>query len=127
MTSLLLIALGGALGALSRYGLSQLAAAWWVGPWPLGTLLINLAGSALIGVVFVFIERAHWHADWRYVLSIGFLGAFTTFSTFALETVELLQGGQGTLALAYMLASALGCVCAAWAGLVATRTLLTVV
>jgi len=120
-----MIALGGALGALARYAASQLASTWWVGLWPLGTLLINLAGSATIGVVFVFIERAHWHADWRYILMIGFLGAFTTFSTFALESVELLQAGHTALALGYVLLSAFGCVAAAALGLVATRMLLS--
>lgn len=124
MNTLVLIALGGALGALSRYALGYAVQWYWGGPWPLGTLLINLLGSALIGVAFVLIERSHWHTEWRLVLMVGFLGAFTTFSTFALESVQLLQAGHTLQALAYMLASAVGCVLAAAAGLGAARALL---
>jgi CrcB protein len=112
MKYLLFVALGGAGGAVARYLLGSLAHSLWAGAWPLGTFLVNLAGSAGIGAVFVLLERGSLHPDWRSVLMVGFLGAFTTFSTFSLETVELWQQGEPALALAYALASAIGCVLA---------------
>lgn len=124
MQQLLFIALGGACGALARYLLSMQVQTLWTPLWPLGTLLVNASGSLLIGVVFVGLERAALHPDWRSVLMVGFLGAFTTFSTFSLETVELwLQGSQG-MAVAYALVSTLSCVAAAATGIFLTRAVL---
>ena len=113
MKYLLFVALGGAGGAVARYLLGSLVHSLWAGAWPVGTFLVNLAGSAGIGAVFVLLERGSLHPDWRSVLMVGFLGAFTTFSTFSLETVELWQQGEPALALAYVLASVIGCVLAA--------------
>lgn len=124
MHHLLFIALGGACGALARYGLSTQVHGLWAGAWPLGTLLVNISGSLCIGVLFVLIERAAIHPDWRSVLMVGFLGAFTTFSTFSLETVELWLAGEAGLAATYALASVVACVLAAAGGVVLTRILL---
>ncbi len=112
MKYLLFVALGGAGGAVTRYLLGSWVHGLWVGAWPLGTFLVNIAGSAGIGVVLALLERGSLHPDWRSVLMVGFLGAFTTFSTFSLETVELWQGGHAGLALGYVLASVIGCVLA---------------
>lgn len=111
MKYLIFIALGGASGAVARY----LTASWvhtlWEGKVPLGTLLVNMVGSFAIGIVYVLIvERQLIHADWRGVLMVGFLGAFTTFSTFSLETISLLEAGHLLHGLGYMLGSALACV-----------------
>lgn len=124
MQHLLFIALGGACGALARYGLSTHAHSVWSHVWPLGTLLINASGSLLIGVVFVMLERAALHPDWRSVLMVGFLGAFTTFSTFSLEAVELWLQGQAAMAAGYALASVVCCIAATAAGIYLTRVLL---
>jgi CrcB protein len=124
MKVLLFIALGGAGGAVSRYLLSNWVHSLWEGHWPMGTLLVNLVGSAAIGVVFVLIERSVIHADWRGVLMVGFLGAFTTFATFSLETVNLWEAGQVGHAMAYMMASAVLCVLAAGAAIYTTRLLM---
>ena len=124
MHHLLFIAIGGACGALARYGLSTHVHGLWSGAWPLGTLLVNASGSLCIGVIFVLIERAVLHPDWRSVLMVGFLGAFTTFSTFSLETVELWLQGQAATAAAYAVASVLLCVGAAAVGVLLTRTVL---
>ena len=124
MQHLLFIALGGAVGALSRYGVATAVQAHWGGNWPLGTLIVNGGGSLLIGVVFVLLERAALHPDWRSLLTVGFLGAFTTFSTFALETVALWEQGATGAALIYALASVSMCVAAAAAGVWLTRAML---
>ena len=106
MKYLLFIALGGALGAVSRYSLANWVHGMWEGPIPWGTLLVNVMGSAAIGVVFVLIERQLVHPDWRSVLMVGFLGAFTTFSTFSLEAIGMFESGHTAHALGYMAVSA---------------------
>lgn len=124
MKYLLFIALGGATGSVARYLLALWTQAQWQGDFPLGTLLVNFAGSFGIGVVFVLLERQILHPDWRSVLMVGFLGAFTTFSTFSLEAITLWESGQGGQALGYMLASVMLCVLAAGTAITLTRALL---
>lgn len=122
MRELLLIALGGALGSLSRYGAGQFIARFYPGHFPLGTWLINISGSFLIGLLFVLIiERVKIHADYRLVFMVGFLGAFTTFSSFSLETVNLLLNGRVVVATAYVLASVVVCLLATWLGIALGR------
>jgi CrcB protein len=123
MKYLLFIALGGAGGAVSRYLLSNWVHSLWQGHWPMGTLMVNMVGSAAIGVVFVLIEKSLIHPDWRGVLMVGFLGAFTTFSTFSLEAINLFETGHAFHAMGYMIASAVFCVLAAGAAIYSTRLL----
>ncbi len=124
MKYLLFIALGGASGSVARYLLAGWAHRLWEGPRPLGTLLVNALGSFSIGILYVLlVERQLIHQDWRAVLMVGFLGAFTTFSTFSLETITLLEAGHTGHALAYMLGSALLCVALAGAAIALTRAL----
>jgi CrcB protein len=124
MKYLLFIALGGASGAVSRYLLANWVHGLWEGKLPLGTLLVNVLGSFAIGVVYVLVvERQSIHADWRGVLMVGFLGAFTTFSTFSLETIGLMEAGHTLHALAYMLGSAILCVLMAGLAMQVTRVL----
>jgi CrcB protein len=124
MKYLLFIALGGASGAVSRYLLANWVHSLWEGKLPMGTLLVNMVGSFAIGIVYVLlVERQLIHADWRGVLMVGFLGAFTTFSTFSLETISLLEAGHIVHALAYMLGSAVLCVVMAGLAIQLTRML----
>lgn len=123
MKYLLFVAAGGAAGAVSRYLLGAWVHGLWSGPWPVGTLCVNVAGSAAIGAIYVLLERGGLHPDWRSVLVVGFLGAFTTFSTFSLETVELWQRGEPVTAAAYALASTTGCVAAAAGAIALLRSL----
>jgi CrcB protein len=94
----------GALGALARYGVSALGARWMpqgtTFPWP--TLLINIVGSFLLGVVVTLVVQRVLDESWRFALGVGFLGAFTTFSTFSVETEELLRQGEWRTATIYV-------------------------
>jgi CrcB protein len=122
MKHILFIALGGAGGALARYWLAA-----WVhnsaqSHFPWGTLLVNALGSFAIGFAYILIvERGAIHPDWRSVFMVGFLGAFTTFSTFSLETLALFENGQGGLAVLYVTMSVLACLLSAWGGATITR------
>lgn len=122
MKHLVLIAIGGASGALCRHWMVLLVNGFANSRFPFGTLAVNLIGSFLIGVMYVLItERLALHPDWRSVLMVGFLGAFTTFSTFSLETIALLENGQLLYAGLYVLFSLLLCIVAAGAAVALTR------
>jgi CrcB protein len=115
MKHLIFIALGGAGGALARHWMSSLVHNSANSLFPWGTLSVNLLGSFCLGIMYmVIIERGLIHPDWRSVTMVGFLGAFTTFSTFSLETIALLENGQPAMALGYVVFSVLICVSAVW-------------
>lgn len=124
MKYLIFIALGGATGSVSRYLLSNWLHGLWEGHFPVGTLLVNTLGSFAIGVVYVMVvERQFIHPDWQGVLTVGFLGAFTTFSTFSLETITLLEAGHTVQAIGYMFGSAVVCVVMAGLAMHLTRAI----
>jgi CrcB protein len=99
--NLLGIALAGAAGALARYGLSGLAHRWWGAGFPWGTLTVNLIGCLLLGLLAEMIRHTGWLSpEARTAIGIGFLGSFTTFSTFGVETYRAIeQGDWGVAAL----------------------------
>jgi fluoride exporter len=114
---LLAIAAGGALGALGRSGLSV-----WVGRWapptfPWGTLIVNVTGSLFLGVVLRLLDGMAATSAWRAFLTVGVAGAFTTFSTFSLENVQLLQEREYGRAALYMSSSVVLGICALLLGL----------
>ncbi|CAA0118956.1 Putative fluoride ion transporter CrcB [Halioglobus japonicus] len=122
MKYVLFIALGGATGAVSRYLLATWLHSLWEGRFPIGTLAVNVLGSFTIGVVYVLlVEKQFMHANWQGVLMVGFLGAFTTFSTFSLETITLFEGGHLAQAAGYMIGSAVICVVMAGLAIQLTR------
>ena len=94
------VAVAGALGALARYGLGGYIANRYPSVFPWETLVINVTGSFVLGLLFViFTERLMPHAALRTALMVGFVGAYTTFSTFSLETFRLIEDGAIGLAL----------------------------
>ena len=106
MQTILVIAVGGALGALSRYGLGVWISNKWSQEFPLHTFLINITGAFLLGFLHIlFLERLNVSPLWRLGIGVGFLGAFTTFSTFGFEVISLLEGGSFLTALLYILLS----------------------
>lgn len=101
----ILVALGAIPGALSRYYLTLLAAQWFGITFPYGTFLINLTGSGLIGFLSTLIAKQVASADLQSLLIVGFLGSYTTFSTYALDTSNLLRTGSRKRAWFYWLGS----------------------
>ncbi len=93
------VALGGACGALARYGAGRLVAAVVEQPFPWGTWTVNLVGCLLIGLSVPLFGQFGGSDDVRLFLVVGFLGAFTTFSTFSLDTMALWGSGRGLLAM----------------------------
>ncbi len=109
--TILFIALGGVAGTLSRYGLEGWIQARTASGFPLGTLIVNLTGSFLIGFILRVATGATLISpDLRAGLTIGFCGAFTTMSTFSYESVTLLNDGDYFRAGLYMSATVFGCV-----------------
>lgn len=110
------------MGAVLRFWLSGWVYSLLGRDFPYGTLAVNLLGSLLMGLCFVlFIERLMVGAEWRALIMIGLLGAFTTFSTFSIETLNLLEDGELVKALANVFLSVGLCVVATWIGVMAGR------
>lgn len=119
---LAVVAAGGVLGSLARYGAGELAGktAW---PWPI--LLVNTSGCLLIGVLMaVLLDRTAPHRLLRPFLGVGVLGGYTTFSTYAVDVQRLLADGRAAVALAYLLVTPVLALLAVWLGTAVTRAVL---
>ena len=136
MREMMLVAVGGSLGALTRYG-TGLAAARWLGTgFPWGTLVVNVAGCFVMGLVMSVILDLEAHlpeaitpaikaqlAFWQRGVAIGFLGGLTTFSSFGADTIRELEGGRFGLGLANIAANVVLSLAAVWAGMALMQAL----
>lgn len=125
MNQLISIALGGAFGAVIRFLMSSGLYQWLGRGFPYGTLAVNLVGSFLMGLLTeaLILERIAIAVEYRAAILVGFIGAFTTFSTFSLETIYLLEQGNLSKAGLNILISVLACLVAVWIGLLFGRVL----
>ena len=122
MIQTLSIAAGGAVGALLRFWVSTGTYALLGRGFPYGTLAVNVIGSLLMGFLYVFfLERMTVSPEIRGAILIGLLGAFTTFSTFSIETLNLIEQADYMKAVLNMLISVAACLFAAWLGLTVGR------
>ena len=123
MNPYLLVAVGGALGSVARYGTGVLVGKAWTASFPLATMLINIAGSLAMGLFIGWLARTtpSWQADARLFVAVGIFGGFTTFSSFSLDTISMLERGEIGPALLYVLASVAIGIGALYGGLVVMR------
>lgn len=125
MSIYLAVAVGGSLGAVSRYWVSSASYRWLGQDFPYGTLAVNLLGSLVMGFLSVLlVHRFHVSEELRIGLLAGFLGSFTTFSTFAMDTLHLAANEAMAKAVVYVGLSAALCILGAWAGLVAAKQMI---
>lgn len=115
MRIILSVGIGSCLGGLSRYFFSQYVQNKFLSAFPFGTMAVNIIGCFLIGIIFGLTERGNFSMEWRLFLVTGFLGGFTTFSSFSNEAVGLLRDGQIWHAFIYIS-------CSVIIGLIATFT-----
>ncbi len=122
MQQVLAIAAGGAAGALFRYWLANGVYRFVGQDFPYGTLAVNVLGCLLMGILYVLLfERVTVGIEWRAFLLIGLLGAFTTFSTFSIETLNLIETGELFKAFMNVAISVVVCIAATWLGVVVAR------
>ncbi|WP_019339501.1 fluoride efflux transporter CrcB [Stutzerimonas stutzeri] len=118
----LAVAAGGVAGTLIRFGVSTWISAQWPRHFYLATLAVNVLGCLLIGYLYAsFLQRPDLSPELRGGLIIGFLGALTTFSSFSLDGLRLLESGQAATAFSYIGVSVVGGLLAAWVGLALAR------
>ncbi len=127
MTKILLLLSGGAIGTLARYGLSGLTHKYFDGAFPLGTLIVNLTGSFLIGLIWGLWETNNIPSGMRTFIFIGILGGFTTFSTYALETLNMFRDGDTKMALINIFANNVLALLLVFIGFIAARGLLNLI
>jgi fluoride exporter len=123
LVNIILVAAGGAIGAVTRYGISGLAHTWFI-RFPAGTLIVNTAGCFAIGLLMYFVlDRPTLSPNMRLFLMIGILGGMTTFSTFGYETLTLAREGRMQMVILNIMANITLALGAVWAGLALARLL----
>jgi CrcB protein len=124
MTKYLMVGLGGALGSILRFWASGIVSNRLGGRFPYGTFVVNCTGSFLIGLIVTLLaERTHWSPNWRYLIPIGFIGGYTTFSAFELETFRSFQDGEILIASLNVLLSVIVGFFSLWLGVITGRTI----
>jgi len=122
LLKLLLVAVGGGVGSVTRYLVSNLLAARWGSEFPYGTLIVNVIGCFIIGIFMTLItERIMVNPYWRLLITVGFLGGLTTFSSFSYETLKLVGDGNIYYAIYNIGFNLLVGLVATWAGISVAR------
>ncbi len=119
------VGLGGSIGAMARYGLSKWVGTRWRGEFPLGTFIINTSGALALGFLAVLFSVSGPEKVWlNKLVTTGMLGAFTTYSTFSFEIIDLIRGGEIRTGAVYLAASVFTGLVAAYFGIILARLLL---
>jgi len=126
MWRIFIIGIGGAIGTILRYVMGGLDYRFSGGVFPISTLVVNVTGSFMIGFLWGIVDRFSFSPNTRMFVFIGILGGYTTFSTFSLETFNLMRDGEYRIALMNMFSSVILSVGAVFLGYVASKTLLSV-
>ena len=121
MERYLIVMAGGAVGSLARYVAGTAIMSRFGGRFPLGTLLVNVSGCFLIGVIMTLLAQKAPHPNWRLLLVVGFLGGYTTFSSFAYETFTAAREGSPWIGLLNVVASIVAGYLAVWLGAISAR------
>jgi fluoride exporter len=122
MVKYLMVAIGGGLGSMLRFWVGGVVGARMGTRFPYGTFLINCTASFLIGFIITLLaEKTHWSPNLRFLIPIGFIGGYSTFSTFEYETFRVLQDGEFLLAFLNVILSVLVGFAAVWLGVIAGR------
>lgn len=122
MQLILLIGLGGFLGTITRYLIGQLLNTSEKNHFPFATLLVNLTGCFLIGILYGWFEKNQIGSnDWKLILTAGFCGGFTTFSAFSIENIQLIRDGHWLMAILYIFSSILFGLLLTWGGFALTK------
>ena len=123
MQAFLLVGAGGAIGAMARHGFVILVTRFWQGTFPLAILLVNIMGAVVIGITIGLLARflPAWQEEARLFLAVGVLGGFTTFSSFSLDTIILIERGEMAQAALYVALSVVVCLAGLYLGLLITR------
>jgi fluoride exporter len=124
MSKYLIVALGGALGSTLRFWAGGFVSSRFGTRFPYGTFAINITASFLIGFVMTLLaERTHWSPNWRYLIPIGFIGGYSTFSTFEYETFRVFQDGEFLIVGFNIVGSVVLGFLSVWLGVITGRTI----
>jgi fluoride exporter len=119
-----MVGIGGFLGSILRFWLGSFVGGRFGARFPYGTFVINVTGSFLIGMILTLLAtKGRWSPNWRYLIPIGFIGGYTTFSTFEYETFRLFQDGQPLAAALNITLSVVVGFVSVWAGVIAGRVI----
>jgi CrcB protein len=119
-----MVAIGGALGSVLRFWVGDYVSNRMGTRFPYGTFIINVTASFLVGLILTLLaERAHWSPNWRYFIPIGFIGGYSTFSTFEYETFRTFQDGEVLMAGLNIVLSVIVGFVSVWLGAITGRTI----
>jgi CrcB protein len=120
----IMVGVGGCLGSILRFWVGSYIGSRMGTRFPYGTFVVNITGSFLIGLVFALLTtRTNWSPNWRYLIPIGFIGGYTTFSSFEFETWRTIQDGQIGVGFLYVALSVVLGFVAVWVGVIAGRAI----